>query len=279
MRLYRATAFLFPRHYTIRMFLLCFLAVHMPLLAYLGFEFTRGAWHWPTFAVLLGATVVGSAFAIAALAGLLVPVAVATRGLRALRDGQQMQDIPAGGPDMAGELLESVAHALRSTSARLDELKGLALTDPLTGLLNRRGFVEQLEQLPTGAGTLALLDGDRFKQVNDRLGHAEGDRVLRALADRLRDRLRKQDMAARWGGDEFVILLRETDEQEARAIVKRVQLSLRRRPIARLDGRPVNFSVGFAPLAGETMEAVTEAVKAADAEMYATKRGDTLQPS
>ena len=279
MRLYRATAFLFPRHYTIRMFLLCFLAVHMPLLAFLGFEVTRGAWHWPTFAVLLGATVVGSAFAIAALAGLLAPVAVATRGLRALRDGQQMQDIPAGGPDMAGELLESVAHALRSTSARLDELKGLALTDPLTGLLNRRGFVEQLEQLPTGAGTLALLDGDRFKQVNDRLGHAEGDRVLRALADRLRDRLRKQDMAARWGGDEFVILLRDTDEQEARAIVKRVQLSLRRRPIARLDGRPVNFSVGFAPLSGETMEAVTEAVKAADAEMYATKRGDTLQPS
>ena len=279
MRLYRATAFLFPRHYTIRMFLLCFLAVHIPLLAFLGFELTRGAWHWKTFAVLLGATVVGSAFAIAALAGLLVPVAVATRGLRALRDGQQMQDIPAGGPDMAGELLESVAHALRSTSARLDELKGLALTDPLTGLLNRRGFVEQLEQLPTGAGTLALLDGDRFKQVNDRLGHAEGDRVLRALADRLRDRLRKQDMAARWGGDEFVILLRDTDEQEARAIVKRVQLSLRRRPIARLDGRPVNFSVGFAPLAGETMEAVTEAVKAADAEMYATKRGDTLQPS
>ena len=279
MRLYRATAFLFPRHYTIRMFLLCFLAMHMPLLAFLGFELTRGAWHWQTFAVLLGATVVGSAFAIAALAGLLVPVAVATRGLRALRDGQQMQDIPAGGPDMAGELLESVAHALRSTSARLDELKGLALTDPLTGLLNRRGFVEQLEQLPTGAGTLALLDGDRFKQVNDRLGHAEGDRVLRALADRLRDRLRKQDMAARWGGDEFVILLRDTDEQEARAIVKRVQLSLRRRPIARLDGRPVNFSVGFAPLSGETMEAVTEAVKAADAEMYATKRGDTLQPS
>ena len=279
MRLYRATAFLFPRHYTIRMFLLCFLAVHMPLLAFLGFEVTRGAWHWQTFAVLLGATVVGSAFAIAALAGLLVPVAVATRGLRALRDGQQMQDIPAGGPDMAGELLESVAHALRSTSARLDELKGLALTDPLTGLLNRRGFVEQLEQLPTGAGTLALLDGDRFKQVNDRLGHAEGDRVLRALADRLRDRLRKQDMAARWGGDEFVILLRETDEQEARAIVKRVQLSLRRRPIARLNGRAINFSVGFAPLSGETMEAVTEAVKAADAEMYATKRGDTLQPS
>ena len=279
MRLYRATAFLFPRHYTIRMFLLCFLAVHMPLLAFLGFELTRGAWHWQTFAVLLGATVVGSAFAIAALAGLLAPVAVATRGLRALRDGQQMQDIPAGGPDMAGELLESVAHALRSTSARLDELKGLALTDPLTGLLNRRGFVEQLEQLPTGAGTLALLDGDRFKQVNDRLGHAEGDRVLRALADRLRDRLRKQDMAARWGGDEFVILLRDTEEQEARANVKRVQLSLRRRPIARLDGRPVNFSVGFAPLAGETMEAVTEAVKAADAEMYATKRGDTLQPS
>ena len=279
MRFYRATSFIFPRHYTARIFTISFGAVHVPLITYLVLEAIRGHWDWPTFTVLLIATVIGSGFAIAGLAGLLRPVSVATRGMRALRDGTPAQDIPAGGPDMAGELLESVAHALRSTSARLDELKGLALTDPLTGLLNRRGFVEQLEQLPTGAGTLALLDGDRFKQVNDRLGHAEGDRVLRALADRLRDRLRKQDMAARWGGDEFVILLRDTDEQEARAIVKRVQLSLRRRPIARLDGRPVNFSVGFAPLSGETMEAVTEAVKAADAEMYATKRGDTLQPS
>ena len=239
MRLYRATAFLFPRHYTIRMFLLCFLAVHMPLLAFLGFEVTRGAWHWQTFAVLLGATVVGSAFAIAALAGLLVPVAVATRGLRALRDGQQMQDIPAGGPDMAGELLESVAHALRSTSARLDELKGLALTDPLTGLLNRRGFVEQLEQLPTGAGTLALLDGDRFKQVNDRLGHAEGDRVLRALADRLRDRLRKQDMAARWGGDEFLVVTASVDDDDLALLAGRIADRMECTPVTLADGTDV----------------------------------------
>ncbi|WP_156494180.1 GGDEF domain-containing protein, partial [Erythrobacter sp. HI0028] len=79
-------------------------------------------------------------------------------------------------------------HALRPTSERFDELKDMAVTDPLTGLFNRRGFAELLEQDPSARGTLALLDGDRFKQVNDQLGHAEGDRLLRSIADRLKDR-------------------------------------------------------------------------------------------
>lgn len=272
MRLYRATAFIFPRSYTARMFALCFGAVHIPLIAYLILEGIRGDWNWATLLVLLPATVVGSALAIVGLAGLLQPVSIATRGMRALRDGARSDDIPAGGPDMAGELLESVAHALRSTNERLDELKGLALTDPLTGLLNRRGFAETLEQVPSAQGTLALLDGDRFKQVNDRLGHVEGDRLLRTIAERVKARTRTGDVVARWGGDEFVVFMRDTPIEEARQSLKRVQLSLRRRPVARLDGRPVSFSAGFATLAEMSLEAVEEAVKAADAEMYARKR-------
>jgi hypothetical protein len=139
MRFYRATSFIFPRHYTARIFTISFGAVHIPLITYLVLEAIRGHWDWPTFTVLLISTVIGSGFAIAGLAGLLRPVSVATRGMRALRDGTPPQDIPAGGPDMAGELLESVAHALRSTSERFDELKDMAVTDPLTGLFNRRG--------------------------------------------------------------------------------------------------------------------------------------------
>lgn len=276
MRLYRATAFIFPKHYTARMFALSFGAVHIPLVAYLVLEALRGSWDWSTFLALLFATVVGSGFAIAGLAGLLAPVAVATRGLRALRDGVDCEDIPTGGPDMAGELLESVAHALRSTSARLDELKDLALTDPLTGLLNRRGFAEVLAQDPKASGTLAVLDGDRFKQVNDSLGHAEGDRLLRTLADRLKDRTRPQDIAARWGGDEFVVFFKDTSVEEAGRILKRIQLSLRLRPIAKLDGRPVSFSVGLAPIADSSIETVEAAVKNADAEMYGSKRGQQM---
>ena len=151
MRFYRATSFIFPRHYTARIFTISFGAVHIPLITYLVLEAIRGHWDWQTFTVLLISTVIGSGFAIAGLAGLLRPVSVATRGMRALRDGTPVQDIPAGGPDMAGELLESVAHALRSTSERFDELKDMAVTDPLTGLFNRRGFAELLEQDPSTA--------------------------------------------------------------------------------------------------------------------------------
>ena len=276
MRFYRATSFIFPRHYTARIFTISFGAVHIPLITYLVLEAIRGHWDWPTFTVLLISTVIGSGFAIAGLAGLLRPVSVATRGMRALRDGTPVQDIPAGGPDMAGELLESVAHALRSTSERFDELKDMAVTDPLTGLFNRRGFAELLEQDPSARGTLALLDGDRFKQVNDQLGHAEGDRLLRSIADRLKDRTRAQDVAARWGGDEFVVFLKDMSIDEARRVLKRVQLSLRRRPIARLDGIPVTFSAGYAEISAMSAEAIEAAVKEADREMYSRKREERM---
>ena len=95
MRFYRATSFIFPRHYTARIFTISFGAVHIPLITYLVLEAIRGHWDWPTFTVLLISTVIGSGFAIAGLAGLLRPVSVATRGMRALRDGTPVQDIPA----------------------------------------------------------------------------------------------------------------------------------------------------------------------------------------
>jgi len=204
MRFYRATSFIFPRHYTARIFTISFGAVHIPLITYLVLEAIRGHWDWPTFTVLLISTVIGSGFAIAGLAGLLRPVSVATRG------------------------------------------------------------------------TLALLDGDRFKQVNDQLGHAEGDRLLRSIADRLKDRTRSQDVAARWGGDEFVVFLKDMSIEEARRVLKRVQLSLRRRPIARLDGIPVTFSAGYAEISAMSAEAIEAAVKEADREMYSRKREERM---
>jgi diguanylate cyclase (GGDEF)-like protein len=152
----------------------------------------------------------------------------------------------------------------------------MAVTDPLTGLFNRRGFAELLEQDPSARGTLALLDGDRFKQVNDQLGHAEGDRLLRSIADRLKDRTRSQDVAARWGGDEFVVFLKDMSIDEARRVLKRVQLSLRRRPIARLDGIPVTFSAGYAEISAMSAEAIEAAVKEADREMYSRKREERM---
>ena len=275
MRFYRATSFLFPRHYPARMFALCFGAVHIPLIVFLVYEVVRGQWHGGIFLALLLATVVGSVTAIAGIWGLLAPIDEATRALRALRDGNTDSPVPVGGPDMAGMLLESVAHAARSTAERMADLKDIATTDLLTGLPNRRGFVERFRERFPVYGTLALLDSDDFKRINDTLGHIEGDRVLRALGDRISAALRPEDLAGRWGGDEFILFLPGLDLAAARGVLDRLELGLKRRPILGLGGTPVAFSYGLCAVeeSPELDERALESLIArADAELFVDKR-------
>jgi len=97
--------------------------------------------------------------------------------------------------------------------------------DPLTQLANRRLIDERLHQLETAGRnyTLALLDIDRFKSINDRHGHDVGDRLLVAIADAMRKVLRESDLCGRWGGEEFILLFAETRIDEASAIVERLR--------------------------------------------------------
>ncbi|WP_416140082.1 biofilm regulation diguanylate cyclase SiaD [Halomonas sp. HK25] len=97
--------------------------------------------------------------------------------------------------------------------------------DPLTQLANRRLIDERLRQLEASGGhyTLALLDIDRFKTINDRHGHDVGDRLLVAIAGTMREVLRDSDLCGRWGGEEFILLLAQTRIDEARAIVERLR--------------------------------------------------------
>src|SRR5215468_12374361 len=116
-----------------------------------------------------------------------------------------------------------------------DELKKLqlnAVTDPLTGLYNRRLFSETFEKEMNRAKRygsplgLVILDLHRFKEVNDKHGHPRGDEVLRAAASTLRKALRTSDFAFRIGGDEFALLLPQTDSQQALALSRRVETVL-----------------------------------------------------
>lgn len=115
--------------------------------------------------------------------------------------------------------LQRVAHSRLMTLAR---------TDPLTGIGNARFFREHLSRAIAQARrngrrfTLTYLDLDRFKTVNDTLGHAEGDRVLQAVATTMVGHLRTTDVVARLGGDEFAILMLETDEDQARVSLERL---------------------------------------------------------
>ncbi|MEU4425189.1 GGDEF domain-containing protein [Actinoplanes sp. NPDC024001] len=193
---------------------------------------------------------------------------------------------PAGALVLTGDAAGVPEAERRDVLAAFAEQASLALTgahtlaavheaqhDPLTRLPNRTLFHQRVEQaVATGARAAVLyLDLDLFKQVNDTLGHAAGDELLRGVADRLRAAVRETDMAARFGGDEFAVLLEPlTGEQQARDIAQRVADSIAR-PFD-IAGRTVHTraSVGIAHRrAGRSADGLIED---ADFAMYRAKR-------
>jgi diguanylate cyclase (GGDEF)-like protein len=157
----------------------------------------------------------------------------------------------------------------------LARLADEARTDPLTGLLNRRGFDEhagrELAHVGRGEGSIALamLDIDHFKQVNDEWGHVAGDRVLVHLARVLESESRDIDVAARLGGEEFAVLMPGSDHAGARAFTERVRAALAAESISGVP--PVRVSAGVIATADPTdIQAMLEQV---DRALYAAKRG------
>jgi diguanylate cyclase (GGDEF)-like protein len=150
----------------------------------------------------------------------------------------------------------------------------LAREDPLTGAANRRRLREtvDLELMRSRRYdrpmTVAFIDLDGFKQVNDRFGHATGDRLLRAVADTLHGAVRRTDLLARVGGDEFVLLLPEIDQDAARVLVPKLQATLTTRMCERRW--PVTFSIGVLTWRGGDVEA-EDLITIADRLMYDIK--------
>jgi diguanylate cyclase (GGDEF)-like protein len=153
------------------------------------------------------------------------------------------------------------------------EVYKMALLDPLTGLFNRRYIEQRLEDEITrsqrhGRALSAILfDLDEFKQVNDTYGHAAGDSLLKAFSERLTKATRGSDASARYGGDEFLVVLPECRPENVQHVLKRLA-GIR----VEIDGRsvPIAFSAGWADfIAGETAK---ELLTRADAALYANKR-------
>lgn len=137
------------------------------------------------------------------------------------RTAIQLVEQPGGGSDLVC-VIQDVTH----DQMALEEQRREAERDPLTGLLNRRGGDRRLRaalERMAEAGPVAVIvcDADRFKEVNDRFGHAAGDELLAGMAGRLRSAVRSSDEVARMGGDEFIVVARVADEQEAAAVADR----------------------------------------------------------
>ncbi|QIY79823.1 GGDEF domain-containing protein [Chromobacterium violaceum] len=171
--------------------------------------------------------------------------------------------------------LKQTEHALRVVQ---EELEKQAWSDELTGLPNRRHFMQRLDgeyrralrhQHPS---TLAILDLDHFKRINDQYGHPAGDAVLRHFAGLLHENLRKEDMTGRLGGEEFGLLLPETTQEEALGVLERIhqQLSLQRLDTIAPDFA-YTFSAGLMALAHDHPLSLQEWISSTDQALYQAK--------
>jgi len=168
----------------------------------------------------------------------------------------------------ASELRQSVTNTL-----------ALAVTDELTGLYNRRYFDRHLSLMLAKAReqerdmALMLIDMDFFKAVNDTHGHDMGDAVLREFALRLRRNIRGVDLACRFGGEEFVVLMPDTDYQQAQSVAERVRMAVAERGFETGLGRPLSVTVSVGVALNETIDDTPEMLlKRADVALYRAKR-------
>ena len=193
----------------------------------------------------------------------------------AARQGKHTEELEAEVARRTAELASANAE-LSLMNARLQQL---AITDPLTGLFNRRALEQALEQEVTRQKrsrrpfSLMMIDVDHFKMLNDAHGHATGDVVLKGIADAIQQTLRASDIVARVGGEEFVVLLLDTELPHADTAADKVRLSVREQTFdggSTQPGGRVTVSVGVAswPRHGDTAEAV---LAAADKALYAAK--------
>jgi diguanylate cyclase (GGDEF)-like protein/putative nucleotidyltransferase with HDIG domain len=213
------------------------------------------------------------------------PLKRLAEGARAIAATPAGQRVQINSRDEFGEVAEAFNSMSQALSQAFARLRQASETDGLTGLLNHRALHEAVERevararrYGTPFGVLAL-DVDDFKLFNDVHGHPAGDRLLGQLAQLLREQTRQADIVGRVGGDEFIVILSETDADALRVIAQHVHRAVAAQPYVTADGEPipVRASVGLAcfPNDGSTASSL---IACADASLYASKRrgGDTF---
>ena len=158
------------------------------------------------------------------------------------------------------------------------ELREIAAQDPLTGVYNRQSFERRAEEIleqATRSGEplgLALLDMDEFKSLNDTHGHLTGDAVLRALTERIGSLMRPSDVLGRYGGDEFILLLREATREGCRDVAERIRRSIETETLAPRPNVPTSVSIGVVHRAADDPSNLLALLEQADKALYRAKK-------
>jgi diguanylate cyclase (GGDEF)-like protein len=208
-------------------------------------------------------------------------------------EGDIVRGVEEGAADyllkpFSGPVLVAKLRAIRQRSRaewmlrrKLQSAEQNATTDGLTGLLNRRSFDDRLVELSAYSVrhreplSLLMLDIDRFKSVNDEFGHPAGDVALRFVADRVRRVLRLGDLAFRYGGEEFAVLLRKCDAIGGLGVYDRLRDELKRAPVelGRGASRSLSVSAGLATMEVGNNFREGDLVSRADEALYRAKHG------
>lgn len=163
---------------------------------------------------------------------------------------------------------------MRRVEASRQNLKQVSQRDPLTGLLNRGALLDHAPALFThahahqGSVVVMFADLDKFKAINDTRGHAAGDEVLRGVADILRANIRSEDLAARYGGDEFLLVLRDLALEDAEEVARRIQSQLEAWATQHQLAVSATIGIGASPTHGQDLDAL---LKCVDKALYQSK--------
>ncbi|MDD4881645.1 MAG: diguanylate cyclase, partial [Gallionellaceae bacterium] len=221
---------------------------------------------------------------------ILKPIQLLELAIGRVRDGPwSPMELSAGGSDEIGRLMRhfkdmanSVWQSRQQLEAKVRErteaLEYLSKTDEQTELLNRRGMTERIEAEISRARRervdfgLLWLDVDYFKEINDQHGHAMGDRALVTVADLIRSAIRPYDSAARWGGDEFLVLVHKCDAATLAALGERMRAAVAGslQPMA-ADGRSLSLSVSIGGIVSCGDEGLERVLQRADRALYDAK--------
>ena len=215
---------------------------------------------------------------------ILTPLQKLYFGARQWASGNIDHRIEVGHNDELGLLIHTFNWMANELKKNQQKLHALATSDPLTGLVNHREFYRILEnELDRAARyrhelSVLMMDMNDFKEINDTMGHLAGDHVLREVAMLLRKHTRKSDLVSRYGGDEFSILLPETEHEEAIEFAARLSQYISEHPITITDHDLINISmsIGTASYPRDGKDHL-ELVAAADKALYKVKRAHKKQ--
>jgi diguanylate cyclase (GGDEF)-like protein len=227
---------------------------------------------WPTLA-----TVFGSILCMLAVWWHLRPLGELAEGLRLFRLEGYLPRLESARDDEIGMVSDSVSRLVGELDITLKKLKAQATTDLLTGLVNRRAMLdrgaEELARAQRGRETLSvvLMDLDNFRSVNEDFGQEIGDHVLVAIGQVLRDNLRPYDVAARMGGEEFLVLLPRTSLKDAKGVAERLRRSLEHTVISPLQRGRVTASFGLSVSHGG-VNGLEDMIAEADLALHEAKR-------